>query len=71
MTPIALWLLLGAPAPCPMPTTAPARLEPLVAPTTPDEGKPAARPFLRPGVRVVAGAPASAATERPEGPPLP
>lgn len=58
MTAIALWLLLGAPAPSPMPTLAPAR--PVALGTEEPAGTaPVAPPFLRSGVRVVAAPPES------------
>ncbi len=70
MTTIALWLLLGAPAPAPMPTAAPAGPEPLEA-REPVAERPGPPPFLRTGVRVVAGAPAAGAPRPPKRPPLP
>jgi hypothetical protein len=67
MTAIALWLLLGAPTPSPMPTTAPSRAEALEG----AEERPRPSPFLRTGVRVVAGAPASGESPPPKRPALP
>lgn len=70
MTTIALWLLLGAPAPSPMPTAAPARPEALRVEEA-SRSRPATAPFLRTGVRVVAGARAADRSPAPKRPSLP